>query len=218
MKKKKYIGVIIIFFCISIFCISCGKENIEKDSKTETSNDDIKIENNCKKLTTEKAREIAEEIREITTETQKDIYSLDNFFIKFENEKEVEGKLMVDITAESDWTIIRKPEENPIIIGMREAQSSLKTEKEKEKAEVFISGFLAEMQEEYDKKTERIPEYLKIRLDSESESYELLFPEVLNGETTLYSMKEYYDKNYKENRKEKIELGRNTLLEQMGDD
>lgn len=213
MRKNKYMRLMLLYFCIAIFCIGCGNKNLESSSNDKkTDNDDIQIENNCKNLTTEKAAIIAKEIEKIIIDTQKDVYKKDDFSIKFANEKK-EETFLIDITVKSQWTRVREIEENPIIIGMRKAKEKLKTEEEKEKAEGIIQDFLVEMRGE--EETEQVPEYLKLKLDSKSGNYELFVKEDLNDETKLYPMKEYYVEHYKENTEERMKLGEETLLEYM---
>ncbi len=133
------------------------------------------------------------------------------------NERQKEGKTVIDVTVEVDWTTIRKPEENPVIIGMNEVVESLKTEEEKKKAKVIISGFLAEMEGEYNI-TERLPHYFRVIFEDRSDlNYEIFCMQSIKEDTILYPMREYYEKNYKENREERIKLGRETLLENMED-
>lgn len=217
MKKFKILKILLACFCITFVCIGCSNKKQDKETDlpattTEEVDTDIDIVNECESLTPDKANAIVKEIREIMIDTQQVANRLENFSMKFENEKKEDGKIIIDITVEADWTTIRKPEDNPIIIGMNQVVEELKTEEEKEKAKVIISGFLAEMEPDYNK-TERLPEYLKVRFENEEDSnYELLYPEVLDGKTTLYPMKEYYEENFKENREERIQLGRETLL------
>lgn len=219
--KKKYFILIILGCCIAIFgIVYINKKNdgslVSLTSKEETDND-IKIENECENLTSGKANAIAKEIKEIMIETQKDINVLENFSVKFSNERPKEEKTVIDVTVEADWTTIRKPEDNPVIIGMNEVVESLKTEEEKKKAKVIISGFLAEMEGEYNK-TERLPDYFRVTFKDKSDlNYEIFCMQSIKEDTILYPMREYYEKNYKENREERIKLGRETLLENMED-
>lgn len=216
MKKFNVLKILLPCLCIAFVCIGCSNKKQDKEidlqTTTEETDTDIEIVNECESLTPDKANAIAKEIREIMIDTQQVANRLENFSMKFENEKKEDGKIIIDITVEVDWTTIRKPEDNPIIIGMIQVVEELKTEEEKEKARVIISGFLAEMEPDYNK-TERLPDYLKVRFEDETDlNYELLYPEVLDGKTTLYPMKEYYEENFKENREERIQLGRETLL------
>jgi hypothetical protein len=228
MKKFNVYKIMFICLGMGILSIGCSKKNQnektdspvnteevkEEESNQPETEDDIEIVNKCDSLTAEKANAIAKEIKEIIVDTQNGVYKIENFTMEFNNEKIEDSNIIIDITAESDWTTIRKPEDYPVIMGMNEAVEELDTEEEKEKAKVIISGYVANMEAENTK--ERIPEYLKVKFENKDDmNYELLFPEVLDGKTTLYPMKEYFDEHYKENWEEKKELGRETLLRDL---
>jgi hypothetical protein len=73
------------------------------------------------------------------------------------------------------------------------------------------------MEGEYNK-TERLPDYFRVTFKDKSDlNYEIFCRESMKEDTILYPMKEYFEKNYKENREERIKLGRETLLENMED-
>lgn len=206
MKDNKKYKLLAVSICIILFCIGCSNNK---------RNEDITIENKCENLTSEKANAIANEIREVMLKTWKEVNRIENFLFIYSNEKQEDGKTIIDITVEADWTTFRKPEENPIIIGMNEVVEELKTQEEKEKAKTIISGFTSEMSTNYNE-TERLPTNLKVKYKIKDYiDYELFYPEVKDGITTLYPMEEYFDKNYKENAEERKKLGRETLLEEL---
>ena len=195
-----------IFLAITLMLTGCGKDN-KKESNT------IIIENTSNKLSQEQANKYAKSIQTIIVETYIGINSIENFKVIFEDEKDKIDK--INVTVESDWTVIRKPEENPVILGMKEEIKALKNEKEKQLAEEIMEGFLKEFEAEY-QKTQRIKEKLVLeKKASEKEEYEIFYPEIIDGKSTLYPMKEYYDKNFKEDVEQRKELGHNTLLERL---
>ena len=173
-------------------------------------NDNTIVENTSNQLSEKEAVKYAKDIQKIMVETYKGINSLENFKFIFED-----GKNGIDITVESDWTTIRKPEENPILLGMKEEVEKLKDATKKKMAEDFIEDFRKEFEGEY-QTTQRIEEKLILeKRDSKEGEYEVFYPEEINGKITLYPMKEYYDENFKEDFEQRKELGRTTLLERL---
>lgn len=173
-------------------------------------NDTTIVENTSNQLSEKEAVKYAKDIQKIMVETYKGINSLENFKFIFED-----GKNGIDITVESDWTTIRKPEENPILLGMKEEVEKLKDVTKKKMAEDFIEDFRKEFEGEY-QTTQRIEEKLILeKRDSKEGEYEVFYPEEINGKITLYPMKEYYDENFKEDFEQRKELGRTTLLERL---
>lgn len=182
----------------------------EMNEQNKEEEPDIIIDFTCSILEEEVATKIGNEIKEIITSAQEGVYKLSDFTIAFSNQTKKGNDLLIDITVESDWKTIRRPEDSPIIIGMNHVVKELKTKEEIEVAKSMISGYIAELSP-YNE-IERIPEYFKVRFrEGQSDKYELLYPEVM-GKTTLYPLKEYYYNHFKENREERIEMGRETLL------
>ncbi len=194
----------LLVICLCSILILVGCNNNSNENKTD---DMIEIENNSTELTEEQAKESAKEIQAIMIETYQDIYSFENFKISFSDSDDI-----IDVNVEVDWIAIRKPEDNPIIQGMKEATKDITDPREKKKSEKIIEGFLKELVGEY-KETERIS--TKLKIEKNGDNYGIMYPEVKEGETTLYPMKEYYNENFKENVEQRKELGRKTLIERL---
>jgi lipoprotein len=234
---QKYKRLIVLMMTLLVFFIAgCNKAEEKSDnlknrssaaiSATEASksiqvknesytqdNPDIISDFTCSALTDDMAVKLGNEVKEIMTDGQEGAYKLDNFTIAFSNQTKKDKDIFIDITVMADWKTIRKPEDSPVIIGMNEAVKELKTKEEIDKANGIISGYIAEMNP-YNK-MERLPDYFKVRfIKGNTNKYELLFPERI-GKTTLYPLKEYYNKNFKENREERMKLGRETLLRDL---
>ena len=177
-------------------------------------NPDIINDFTCSELTDDMAAKIGNEVKEIMIDGQEWAYKLDNFTIAFSNQTKKDKDIFIDITVMADWKTIRKPEDSPVIIGMNEVAKELKTKEEIDKAKEIISGYIAEMNP-YNK-MERLPDYFKLRfIKGNTNKYELLFPERIGGKTTLYPLKEYYNKNFKKNKEERMKLCRETLLRDL---
>lgn len=234
---QKYKRLIVLLMTLLVFFIAgCNKAEEKSDnlknrssaaiSATEASksiqvknesytqdNPDIISDFTCSALTDDMAVKLGNEVKEIMTDGQEGAYKLDNFTIAFSNQTKKDKDIFFDITVMADWKTIRKPEDSPVIIGMNEVVNELKTKEEIDKAKGIISGYIAEMNP-YNK-LERLPDYFKVRfIKGNTNKYELLYPERI-GKTTLYPLKEYYNKNFKENREERMKLGRETLLRDL---
>ena len=234
---QKYKRLIVLMMTLLVFFIAgCNKAEEKSDnlknrssaaiSATEASksiqvknesytqdNPDIISDFTCSALTDDMAVKLGNEVKEIMTDGQEGAYKLDNFTIAFSNQTKKDKDIFFDITVMADWKTIRKPEDSPVIIGMNEVVNELKTKEEIDKAKGIISGYIAEMNP-YNK-LERLPDYFKVRfIKGNTNKYELLYPERI-GKTTLYPLKEYYNKNFKENREERMKLGRETLLRDL---
>lgn len=185
----------------------------EMNEQNKKEEPDIIIDFTCSILGEEVATKIGNEIKEIITSAQEGVYKLENFTIAFSNQTKKGHDFLIDITVESDWKTIRKPEDSPTIIGMNRVVKELKSKEEIEVAKSMISGYIVELSP-YNE-IQRIPEYFKVRfIDGQSDKYELLYPEVM-GKTTLHPLKEYYHNHFKEKWEESIEMGRETLLRDL---
>ena len=198
-----------IFYVVVVLLSLVGCASSYNKNETE----DIIVNNNSEKLTKKQAKKYAKTIQDIMIETQKGIYSIEDFELTFQD-----GDGEIDVTVESDWIMTRKPEENPVLLGMEEEMEKLEDEQEKEVAQKVIEGFKKELEGDYqeNKTKHKVEETLKlIQKDTEKGEYDIFYPEQVDGKITLYPMKEYYDQNYKEDPEQRKELGRKTLLENL---
>lgn len=231
MSKSKSLVIILIALISIVSCIGCNhKKKVDKSvqkvdnntksieesetTATETTNPEenieIVIDKNCTFITEEVANEIANEIKDIMTKAQENRNKLENFKVTFDNQKEENNTVMIDVTTEYDCTTIRKPEDDPVIIGMNSVVDELIKEEDKESARAIISGYIAEIKPL--NSMERLPEYSKVRFNKDdNKNYELLTPEGLEENDPLYPMREYYEENCTEDWDKRKQLGRETL-------
>lgn len=198
MKNK------IIILCLPIILlIGCAVKEV-------TLNENINIDH-CKEITIELANQIAENISITMTDSQKDIYKINNFSFTFSDEKQDEDTVTINIKAESDWTLIRDPKQSPVIRGMFSAKEQLQSQREKELAQNVIDGFLAEMMPEYEQ-TQHMETLLvvKFAINNKSE-YNLLYNANFDGEDHWYDYSEYCTEFLKEDSEQKEKLGEETL-------
>ncbi len=127
-----------------------------------------------------------------------------------------EDTITVEAAFEADYTITRRPADNPIIQGMYEAKKNLKTEKEKDFAEECIQGYLTEMNATY-QVTERYPTTVIVKFNTKDkpEDYELFYDLVSEGKSNLVPFRQYAMENWKENVQERRQMGKEVLLENV---
>lgn len=205
MKQKWLIiiiSILIVIFGVGIFVKISGKKR--EVSLSESCSEEISIK---------MANVVAEEIQNIITASKTGIYEISDFKFYFDKagENYTDGTYRISVSA--DWLLIREPKDNPIIIGMYQALDELSTETEKIEAQNVIDGFLAEMQPEYMQEENVTYEIMVILDNKNSNKYSLYYPMRNSGVETLIPLEDYFIKEDKQNR---IELGKNTLLEMMG--
>lgn len=204
MKKIK---VIILVVCILI--IMAGFVAYVELSKKAPK---VLLSDECKDIEINMANKIAKDIQNVISTSQAGIYEIDNFMYFFDKEERKDESISFRINVTADWIMVRKPIDNPIIIGMYQACNEFDNEKEKNVAQDIIDGFLAEMQPEYKLLETVTYEVVVVLNETSSGHYELYYPIVKEQEETLILLNEYF---VVEDRNEKIELGKNTIFEMV---
>lgn len=170
--------------------------------------------NDCGHLSDEEAKRIFKDIKGLMLSTYTSRGArLEHFSAAFTNEVTAQGRISIEVTVETDWTETRKPEDHPLIIGMRKAIEQLETEEEKEIGRSYMDGFLREMNPEY-LKTERIPTYFKAEIlpdDDTDAGYELFFTSYEYGLESAA----FYEERYKEDPEAKEQLGREMIQDEL---
>lgn len=211
MRKDNYLMKRVRWVCIAVCILGVliGFAFYVGSSKKEPK---ILLSEECKDLEIKIANMIAEDIRDVILTSQAEIYKIDNFTFLFSSKEEKNKDISFCIAVTADWTMIRKPIDNPIIIGMYKAYNEFDNEKEKEIAHEIINGFLAEMKPDYMQSEIVTYEVVAMFDETDSMHYELYYPIVNGEEENLIPLKEYF---IVEDRSEKIELGKNTILEMV---
>ncbi|MCT4565346.1 MAG: hypothetical protein N4A68_13675 [Maledivibacter sp.] len=177
----------------SILSGELNRQTIEKNIK-DTSNLDIHFDKSIKSLNVSQAEIIAKDIKDMYIKYfDKNVYKLENFNYEF-NSEENEAKRTVDVNVYFDITLIRNPIDNPFILGMKQAISELNDKDKIAIAENIMEGWIQEFMPDYNV-TDRNVQYLNLKINENNNSvleYDLFYPYVLEGETTLYPAKEYY--------------------------
>ena len=163
------------------------------------------IELNSVELSEKMAEAIAEEIAELMQDSAKGISGLENFsFTFYELESEQENR-MLRVSVEADSTLVREPEESPLIQGMKKAQSELTYEAERTFARTMIDSMLAQMEAD---REERICEpAIFVTLDEKGD-YELAY-----GDAERTPLEDYFQK---ENAEQEEILGYLTVYQRAG--
>lgn len=204
MKKKK-VSCIIIF----VLCVLAGFAVYLKFSVKMP---EVFLSEECKNMEIEMACKIAEDIQNIISSSKKGIYKIDNFLFFFDKEEIDNEDRVFYIKVTADWTMVREPENDPVIKGMYQVYNEIQNEKEKQEAKDIINGFLVEIQSEYMLIETLTYEVIAVVSGSGNEGYKLYYPLVRDQEETLIPLNEYFTV---EDSNAKMELGKNTILEIM---
>lgn len=216
VKINKILILLLSMIILGLYLGGCEVNNSKKSISKEVEKD--KIINNTKSLTREEAKVILQDIKKLCEISfEKESYTLENFEIKFTNEKIKNNNTVIDVNIGYDVTLIRHPLNSPLIKGMMQVLSELEDEKEKEIAQNTIDGYLKEMLPEYNL-TERLNNEFKLELKKKNKNnleYDLFYPEMIGGEVTMYPAEEYYIKNFKEDKSKREEMGIKIIKEEL---
>ncbi|MCI9079625.1 MAG: hypothetical protein HFH68_12030 [Lachnospiraceae bacterium] len=187
MKLKfslcKYI--IVFLFCVNI-CTGCSGNKTEVVKKnpettdvpgkmTKFNSDGIFIINKSNSLSDGDVGKLSKEIKDLFYKNWGNSSKIENFTMKFYNEREEDGKLKADVRVKCNWTYTQKPEERPLIIGMKQELEKLKDKKLKKTGRKIIHGFNLEYSDFY-MVTKKYNEDLEIHFNTNqvSDNYEIL--------------------------------------------
>ena len=190
MKKGKLwiLTTIITVTVLALFLVGASK--LQKKSLEE--------------LIGEKEKELTEQITRIISEAERVRYMYEQCALEV---SKVDGN-RADCIFWADWISIREPEDDPMILGMRQAADALSDEQEKSYAEEIIDGWLIEMHSWA--KEERIPTYIVILLE-ESGDLALYYPYVMDGIETLIPLEEMARDNWTEDFDQRFQMGVDTI-------
>lgn len=215
-KFNKLVCLLLFVVLFGFLLCGCGITLNKETISNEVNN--VEITNTSKSLTDNQAKIIFKDIHELILSTySSETYKLDNFAIEFENEKNEENKVLVDVNVDFDMTLIRHPENSPLIKGMKKALSEINNDKEKEIALKTIDGFLKEIIPEYNK-TNRNMFNLRMELEDGSKSnlkYKLFYLLENAGQVAMHPAKEYFEENFKEDANEKEKMGFDLVKEEL---
>ena len=94
------------------------------------------------------AENIAEDIAELIGKAWENVYEPDNFKFTFYKVESESGEELFRVSVEMDRIMVREPEDSPVIIGMKKAQSELTYEAERTYAQTMIDSMLAQIKQE----------------------------------------------------------------------
>ncbi len=227
MVKLKRIGcVALVLLLLTGYAAKAMQEETQADAislrsikgstqKKQIETEGWRIQTGCSKITGEMAQSVYQEVRGLKEELGDGIYTMKNSRIVFLTEETREDEVMARAVFEADYTAIRNPREHPLILGMYAAKETLTTDQERQAADEYIDGFLAEMYPEY-KKTERVSLDVAVKFDvGHPNEYVLYYPLVQNSKEKLKPLKKYAGKYWKEDKKQMKRMGRKKLLENV---
>lgn len=203
IKCRKLLINVILIFAVICFLFGC-KEN--KDAIAEEK--DIQI--NCSyTLTEEDADKIASEIIQIMTQSKQGIYKMKNFKFEFMDDTTTNQGNSWIVKVDSEWILIREPEDSPVIKGMVEAKEKLQSIEQKEKAQEIINGYLAEMSPLLNE-SEKMEWTLKI-VRTSNDKFDILYCLRKDEKENWIKLRDYCNKYWREDEKEKRKLGIHTI-------
>lgn len=215
--------VIVFLFCINV-CAGCNSNKTEViQNKPQTTDvpgkrvkfnaDGISIINKSNSLNDTDVEKFSKEIRDLFYKNWGEANKIENFKMKFYNEREEDKKTKVDVHVWCDWTNTQKPEERPFIIGMKQELKKLKGKKLKKIGKKIIQGFNLEYSSFY-MVTDKYNEDLEIhfKTNNPGDDYEILCYKNGNESGLLP-----FDK-YQESDTEMIEKGRKVFRQYLQDE
>lgn len=214
MTKARQICAVVLFGLILTGCglVQAGIGQTEDNHKKS---EGWRIQEDCTEITEGMAEEIYQKVLGLEQELYAGREAVENSRIVFLNEETAGAEITVRAVFETDLTGIRKPEDDPMIVGMCEARDTLATEQERKAAEEYIEGWLLELRPQY-QKTERVPMDIMIKLAKENrKEYRLYYPLREASKETLVPLEQYALENWKEDEEAKRQMGRDRLLESV---
>ncbi len=151
------------------------------------------------------AKHMAEDVARLMGEAGGKAYKLENFeFSIYELETE-STKRLFRISVEADKTMLRSPEESPLIAGMKKAQAEFSYDAEREFAQRMIDSMVAQLEAEM---VQHICEPAIFATLKEDGGYELTY-----GNADRTPLADYF---VKENREQEELLGYLTVYQRAG--
>lgn len=141
MIKVRQICAVVLFGLIltGYGLVQAGTRQTEDDHKKS---EGWRIQKDCTEITEEMAEEIYQKVLGLEQELYAGRMTVENSRIVFLNEETAGAEITVRAVFETDLTSIRKPEDDPMIVGMCEARDTLTTAQERKAAEEYIEGWL----------------------------------------------------------------------------
>ncbi len=211
MGKLRQITIMMLF----LVCL-LGSASVRKDTEaaadTQLKSEGWRIQEECSQLTEQMAEEIYTKVLTLRQKLTKGRCTLENGKMVFLTEEIKERIATVRAVFEADETIVRKPCDDPLILGMYEAKEQLATDEAKKEAEACINGWLAELEPEY-LKTYRLVLEVVVKFDITDKNYSLYYPVQEEAKETLEPFERYASEHWKENGQERRQMGCERIFE-----
>ncbi|MEK3785444.1 hypothetical protein [Paenibacillus sp. FSL K6-1230] len=229
-QSKRYVTVFMAVLCAGALlsgCMDGGNDKPQANEPQESNGQQAlnvqqalneQITNNATSLSAEQAKTIFKDIQDLYSSIyNSDINKLENFTIAFSNEQKQGTATFIDADVEVDMTLIRHPEDSPLIQGMKKAIAEIKNDADQARAETTMEGYLKEMEAEY-KQTARVNAPMQIELNTSNAgdfAYTLYYLVENGGEITKYPAKEYFEDHFKENAVDKEQQGYDLIKQEL---
>lgn len=209
-KKKTYLLLSAIM--LVILSTGCGPTKVKEDKP------EAEQEKGPHELLEKEKKMITEDIEALFSETwDRQVYRIDNVSVQFLNEKDEGDKTLIDANVSYTMTLIRNPEDSPLIKGMKEALAKIKSDDERKIAQDMIDGYLKEKEPEFNQE-QQLSLPLKVEVTDTGNSdleYQLLYPVTNGEEVTLHPAREYFLENFKEDEAAQERMGEDMINEEI---
>lgn len=179
----------------------------------------IDIQKSSKRISNSMANEVFEDVKKQISASHEAYGKCENykFVISSEREKK-DGRIWEKLWIYYDLIPVRKPEEDPLIIGMREARDTLSDKKQIVRADQYIDDWLAELKGNRQQQEEEPDMEYQVFLawSPDGENYTLYYDTQVDGHHMQIPFDEYLKQHTEDYEREK-EKGKAYLLEAISD-
>lgn len=211
-KKKTYL--LWSAMVLVILLTGCGPTKVKEDNPEAEQHQEKKPN----ELSEKDKNTITEDIEALFAETwDRQHYKIDNISVQFLNDQDEGEKTSIDANVSYTMTLIRDPEDSPLIRGMKEALAKIKPDDERKIAQDMIDGYLKEKEPYYNKELQ-LSHPLKVEVIDNGNSeleYQLFYPVTNGEEVTLHPAREYFLGNFKEDEAAQQKMGEDMIHEEI---
>jgi len=179
--------------------------------------DGITIQKSSKWISNRLANKAFEDIREQIIASNEGVSRCENFTLVISSEKKKDdGLIWEKLWVYYDLIMVREPEENPFLLGMKEGRDSLSDADEIAYADEEIDGWYKELEGNYQQKNEEpnMWQQMWLAYDPDGEDYTIYCESSVDGNYKLVILEEYMKEHTEDYDLEKLR-GKEYILEEV---
>lgn len=179
--------------------------------------DGITIQKSSKWISNRLANKAFEDIRGQITASNEGISQCENFTLVISSEKKKDdGLIWEKLWVYYDLIMVREPEENPFLLGMKEGRDSLSDADEIAYADEEIDGWYKELEGNFQQQNEEpnMWQQMWLAYDPDGEEYTIYCESSVDGNYELVILEEYMKERTEDYDLEKIK-GKEYILEEV---